>query len=172
VNVIPENWLEPSTSVVVAVLIGVFALMCGLVLLLRKPSYERQQTLLTPAERVFMKSLKRVVGGQLWIAAKVRVADVLRVEKVRSEKKFWRAFTKISSKHLDFVLTTQDDYRILACIELDDSSHARADRKKRDRFLDAAFQQSGIPLVRFRVRRGYGDELIRTALANAGIVLE
>lgn len=43
----------------------------------------------------------------------------------------------------------------LVAIELDDKSHERQDRIKRDEFLNDAFQSAGIKLIRFKTSQSY-----------------
>jgi hypothetical protein len=44
---------------------------------------------------------------------------------------------------------------IVAAIELDDRTHDHADRRKRDRFLDAVLNSTGVPLLRIRASARY-----------------
>ena len=95
--------------------------------------------------------------------AKVRIADVLKVRKDIPRKSFWGYFSKISQKHIDFVLVDTKDFTTLCVIELDDKSHARSDRIKRDRFVNEIMQQTSLPLYRFPVKRSYDfSELLQS----------
>ena len=87
--------------------------------------------------------------------AKVRIADLLEVRKSIKQKYFWSYFSKISQKHIDFVLIDPQTFITLCAIELDDKSHLKLDRMKRDRFVNQVMAQTGIPLYRFSVRRRY-----------------
>jgi hypothetical protein len=95
---------------------------------------------------------------------KVRLADVIRPEKGMDRRAYTGAFNRISRKHLDFVLCNPATLAIRAAVELDDGSHQRDSRKKRDRFIESALERAGIPLHRFSVQRGYEIESIRNAL--------
>lgn len=132
----------------------------------RSYPYAAQDELFTAAERAFLSELVAAIAGRAEISGKVRVADVLRVEKrLMSEKKWWKAFTKISSKHVDFVLFEPGTARIIAAIELDDRSHDKRKRRKRDEFLDRAFEAAGVPLLRFRTARRYPRASIEAKLS-------
>lgn len=135
-----------------------------------RPRYQRQGHLLTKSEQHFMRALDRAIGARYAIAPKVRIADVLSVGGTRQEsRRFWAAFRRISSKHVDFVICEPGSFRILAAIELDDSSHQRRDRRKRDRFVDRAFMQASLPLIRVPVSRGYSvDHLSQEVLSAIG----
>lgn len=160
----PFSFLGQPAGMSSVVLVLVVVLLCGLALAIalygrgraRYP-YEAQPGLFTRAELNFHKALAQAVSGRAAISAKVRIADVLRVKKSRliGKKAWWRAFTKISSKHVDFVLYDLSSGRILGAIELDDRSHERRDRKKRDVFVNRAFEAAGVPLIRVTNARSY-----------------
>jgi hypothetical protein len=98
---------------------------------------------------------------------KVRVADLLSVVGDRDSSSGISAFRAISQKHVDFVLVSPDGAIAMAAIELDDSSHGRADRSRRDAFLDAAFADAGVPLVRIKARARYSDADVLSAISSA-----
>lgn len=80
----------------------------------------------------------------LTIFAKVRLLDLL--EPVKGNPKYKTYFYKVQSKHVDFVLC---DQKLVAryIIELDDSSHDREDRKKRDEFVDEVINSVGYKII-------------------------
>ena len=119
----------------------------------RGPRYVRAAGLLTPAERHFYYSLERRLPPGYRLSFKVRLADVVTVRCARG-RQFWRAFGPIAQKHVDFVVCDADFCPVLA-VELDDASHGRADRARRDRFVDRAMASAGVPLVRVRAARAY-----------------
>lgn len=121
--------------------------------------YIRKPGLLTPAEQRFYARLYQAVGGELLIWSKVRLADVM---EVRGEAIEWQAaWNKIAAKHLDFLLTTADDFQPLLAIELDDSSHMLPARQKRDEWLDRALVAAGLPILRVQARRDYDPGALR-----------
>lgn len=113
--------------------------------------YFRKEFILTPAEKKFYDVLVEAVGHEVAVFGQCRVADLIHVD----SKKHFGAFNKIKSKHVDFVLMEKSDGALLCAIELDDKSHRRKDRFKRDEFLDDIFKQVGLPLFRFKVKSGY-----------------
>ena len=117
--------------------------------------YERIDTILTPAEQRFYGALTTALQGRALVMAKVRIADLLKVRSTVPRKLFWHYFSKISQKHVDFVLIDTKTFTTLCVIELDDKSHAQNERKQRDAFVDYVMKQTGIPLHRFPVRRHY-----------------
>ena len=122
--------------------------------------YFRKEFILTPAEKKFYDVLVDAVGDDVAVFGQCRVADLIHVD----SKKHFGAFNKIKSKHVDFVLMEKSDGALLCAIELDDKSHRRKDRIKRDEFLDDIFKQVGLPLFRFKVRSGYTKQDIMNGL--------
>jgi hypothetical protein len=72
----------------------------------------------------------------------------------------------VSSKHVDFVLCSPQDFRVVAVIELDDKSHSEPKRQSRDVFLDNAFQQAGLPIFHFSARAAYSLHEVRATLGT------
>lgn len=129
----------------------------------RRLRFRRQEYIFSNAEYRFFNHLVEAVGDDYLVFGKVRIADVLTPDDRLSGKAWWRAFTAISSKHLDFVLCRQDA-SIVCAIELDDRSHNKPERLERDALVDAACTQAGLPLARFAVSRRYEAADIRRTL--------
>ncbi|MBQ6168752.1 MAG: DUF2726 domain-containing protein [Ruminococcus sp.] len=110
------------------------------------------KTILTDREYEFYTRLKPLADQYgLNIYTKVRLADLIE-PKPKEENPYWmECFNKIKAKHIDFALA-DDETCIVALIELDDTSHARADRVERDDFVNAVLENTGYTLL-----RTYGD---------------
>lgn len=142
------------------------AVVAAILMLLRMYSvgqkrlpYVPRERLVTKAELRFFKSLRKAVLDDWEIFAMVRIADILRVEKGVKNRRGW--LNKILAKHIDFVLCDANTLEIIMGIELDDSSHQRADRIERDEFVNSAFESAGIPLLRVPVQSKYLSREIR-----------
>ncbi|MBP0049838.1 DUF2726 domain-containing protein [Marinobacterium sp. AK62] len=117
--------------------------------------YEVEDSILTPAELKYMKVLQDVVGDKYYILSKVRVADVFRVKKQRFGDADYKWFNKIKAKHFDYVLCCPKTFRPIIVMELDDSSHKRIDRVKRDEFINKICSDSGIRIIRQALKKNY-----------------
>lgn len=107
--------------------------------------------LLTKNEYYFYKKLKEITEPlNLQILAKIRLADLIEVNKGLDSQKWGMYFGKIKAKHIDFAIA--EDMKIIALIELDDYTHQRADRQERDIFVNDVLAQTGYLLI-----RTYGD---------------
>ena len=118
--------------------------------------YNRAPSLLTAAEVQFYETLRETIRPQEVIQCKVRLADVL-----IAPKQDLSAFRRVSQKHVDFLLCDRTSLKPLLAIELDDSSHQRRDRQKRDEFIDKAYQSAGLPVIHIPVQTVYEAERIR-----------
>lgn len=80
------------------------------------------------------------------VNCKVRLADIV---KPRNDPQYMSRFGKIKSKHVDFVIL-DNRMKVRAIIELDDKTHDRADRQKRDEFVDSILQECGYKVIHTR----------------------
>ena len=108
----------------------------------------RMKYLLTQNEFNFYNRLKEITNPlNLQILAKIRLADLIEVDTNQINKKdYVKYFGKIKSKHIDFAIC--NNMNIIALLELDDSSHNRADRQERDNFVNNALLKAGYTVVR------------------------
>lgn len=129
--------------------------------------YTLENALFSLAERSFLGVLDQSFGSEYRIFGKVRIADVLNVRKGTAKPRRQRAFNRISSKHFDFLLCSATDLKPLCAIELDDQSHARANRQTRDAFVRRACQAAGLPLVNIPAQHAYVAAEIRQSILAA-----
>ena len=119
--------------------------------------YKRKQFFTTKAEHIFYKELLQVVGNDYFVFAQVHLSTIFD-EKVRGQN--WRASrAHISLKSVDFVLCDKEYVSPKLAIELDDWSHAHADRRKRDAEVERIFLEAGIPLLRTTDSQGLAEKL-------------
>jgi very-short-patch-repair endonuclease len=163
----------PSIDPLTAIVLGcagtaLLLLLAWFVRYISKPTVyiEPVTSLVTPAEQRFYEALDEAIDGRLMIMSKVRVADLLNVTS-ESRPARHRVFCSIACKHVDFVLVEPQNLRPLAAIELDDSTHQRADRRKRDELLDDLFKKAGFPLLRFKTSSVYSSRLIEVEVEEA-----
>lgn len=106
--------------------------------------YSLRPSLFNRSEGHFYRALRLAAAHNYFIFAKVRLLDICDDIPGRS----WSAMNRISAKHVDFVLCDPATLRPLVAFEVDGPSHTRRDRVERDAFVDAFFDQIGLPLVR------------------------
>lgn len=126
--------------------------------------YTAKPQVVTDAEYRFYRTLTQVVGENVRICPKVGLKDIFDVSTDAAKGNYHAYFNKISQRHVDFLLCSGDGLKPLLAVELDDSSHNRADRKERDRFVERLFRDAGVPLLRVPVRRHYDVSQLRTQI--------
>jgi hypothetical protein len=126
--------------------------------------YQSKEVLCSPAERSFMGALDKIVGERYRIFAKVRLADIIDVQRGLSASARQRAFNRIAGKHLDFIVCNANDLSIVGAIELDDKSHLKKGRRERDQFLDKALEAASIPMLRVKAQSTYSIKEVSSDL--------
>ncbi len=124
--------------------------------------YRLRDDFLSPAEFSFYKVLSSLAGTRFTIQSKVRLADVFFVARPNENIAY---FNKIAQKHLDFLVCDSVTMKPLFGIELDDASHKRNHRQKRDAFVESVCKVAGLPLLRFPVQRQYNSREIAAQIA-------
>lgn len=113
----------------------------------RMPYY--QKPLLSDYELRFYRVLKPICDkNKITIMSKIRLADVINVQKGFSKKEYLKFFDRIKSKHFDFVLCSENDLSVIAIIELDDRSHYRPEAKENDEFKNKICEIVGYEIIR------------------------
>lgn len=108
----------------------------------------RRKFLLTKNEYWFYKSLKEIADKyDFAVLAKIRFADLVEVSAEADKKEYMKYFGKIKSKHIDFILCKKDNLYPELLIELNDSSHNKEDRIKRDDFVKKIAEKVGYKMV-------------------------
>ena len=126
--------------------------------------YRLTRSLLTPSEAAFYLALVLAAGRRYVVFAKVRLADLCQ------DLDRWadiRAFNRVSSKHVDFVLCDAITFRPVLAVELDDRSHLRANRRDRDALVDGVFRTMGLGVYRQWVQRSYDPAAIARGIEDA-----
>lgn len=112
-----------------------------------REAYQEKQ-LLTKREFQEYLKLKQYADARSWlICPKVRLFDLIEPKKGKGDRQ--TLINKIQSKHVDFILVDQE-MKLIGVLELDDSTHDRADRKQRDSFVRDALEGAGITMIQTR----------------------
>ncbi|QXD01305.1 YihA (plasmid) [Klebsiella sp. PL-2018] len=61
---------------------------------------------------------------------------------------WWRLFNMAAQWHCDVVIVDRHTFAVVAAIELDDASHLKKSRVKRDILLNEVMRQANVPLLR------------------------
>ncbi|PMK78553.1 hypothetical protein BCT94_05560 [Vibrio breoganii] len=119
------------------------------------PRYKAIRFLNTKTEQRFLSTLWQVIPDNLYVAQKVRLADVA----IPRNSKDIKAFNQVSRKHLDFVIVDKRTSKINCAIELDDRSHLTLSAQKRDKVKNHALKSAGVTLYRIKTGSDYKQQL-------------
>lgn len=116
--------------------------------------------LLTQTELKFYKLLKQITDElNLVICPQVTLYQIV-------NNKNYKDFNRIQSKSIDFVIT-EPNLKIKLCIELDDYTHQKKKRIKRDQFINKLFENLNIKLIRIRVQKFYDLEELKNKIKES-----
>jgi len=110
---------------------------------------------LSEAEASFFRVLRSMTGENLIVCPKVSLADFFYVSQPEINMTY---YNKINCKHVDFLLCSISTLKPVLAMELDDSSHSRANRVERDEFVDQVFPTAHLPLVHVPVQPAYNTQ--------------
>lgn len=140
----------------IAILLFCFIILITIVSIVKsKPSSEKKnysgkKYFLTIKEKDFFDRIQSMLP-EYQIFSQVRLADILFVDNNIDNSEYYKHFNKISSKSVDFLICKKDrknGFEIICAIELDDPSHKQQKRIERDHFVNNAFKQASIELLR------------------------
>jgi hypothetical protein len=77
------------------------------------------------------------------------------------------ALGRIAQKHLDYVLVHPVTLAPVCAIELNDKSHSRDDRSKRDQMLSKIFDKAEFPIIWIKAARSYDKSEILGEILQA-----
>lgn len=116
------------------------------------------------AERQFYETLKGALPPGLVAFPNVRLQDVFYISARGEERR--GVYARFQDKHIDFLVVSVQDYRPVLGIELDGSSHDRAEQQYRDAVKETVFRSAGLPLLRFRNEEKLDVRALRVALGT------
>ncbi|MBQ4645445.1 MAG: DUF2726 domain-containing protein [Clostridia bacterium] len=125
-------------------------------------AYQKAKVL-TEREKNFYETIRLIAEKySLNVLQKMRLADIVNVsdEIPKQSRLWWSKFGQISQKHIDFALQDKTDLEIKLLIEIDDYTHQRIDRIKRDEFVDSVCEQANIPILHLYDVIGLEDKIV------------
>ena len=133
-----------------------------------RASYRRGR-FLSANEKCFLGALDAALGGGYRVFAQVRLAELVVVDGSSSDARKSAALKKVFGKSSDFVICSARTFDPIAAIEVDDRTHLLPARRERDVFVNAVFQEIGMPLLRVTAKRNYSVDVLRNMLVGAGV---
>ncbi len=129
--------------------------------------YALKQSLLSPAEKNFLSVLEKIVDDKYIIESQVQLSRIVTPLDSNTNYTNYSDFNKIKAKSIDFVLFN-NDYSPYLCIELDDLSHLKWERQKRDIFVNKVMADVGLRIIHIRTSYFYDlENLKRQIFSNS-----
>ena len=109
-------------------------------------NYYKKDKIMTNTEIKFYNELIKVANSiNLKVFPQVDLERIINVkDKNMSDR------NRIKSRCIDFTIV-DNNYNVICCIELDDYTHNRNDRIKRDIFINELFENVNLKLIRVKV---------------------
>lgn len=159
--------IPPWAVFPVVTLAGVLVIVAIAIVLRRRVGgtfpYNRRPAVLEPEERALQQALAQAVGERGLLLPKLRASDVLSVRRNTSRRQAAGALDRIGSRAFDFVVCDPHDTRPLVAVELERTQES-AQRRRRERFLDAACNAAGLGLVRVPASEQFASTELREQL--------
>lgn len=108
--------------------------------------FGRKASLLTKPEGKLYRSLLSAVAGDYEVMSKVRLWDFIWLINEPPDRK--QHLSRLSCRHVDFLLCTPGSLKPLLVIELDDKSHQTPYAIENDRYKNELFAAASLPLLR------------------------
>lgn len=120
--------------------------------------------LLTDAERRFFQVLEDALPSDCYLLAQVRLANLVHVKP--GSGPFWKNFSPIGMKCVDFVIVRHSTMKPLLAVELDDRTHNKTERRQRDHFVDQVLTAVDIPVLHWPVSASYDQTELYQAISS------
>ncbi len=108
--------------------------------------FGRKASILTKPEQRTYHALRLAAGNDFQVMAKVRLWDIFWLTNEPPERK--QHLSRLSCRHVDFLLCEPETLKPRLGIELDDSSHQKPEAVAADRYKDELFFAARLPLLR------------------------
>lgn len=138
----PNFWIMTIVGMAIAIL-GMFGVLYRPRERVRLDSkYVKKDSLITASEREFLQTLRSVVPDRYEVVPQVALVNVI-------DKRTNTQYRNELFRVCDYCIVDGRTFEPILLIELNDSSHKRADRRDRDEKVAAICAQAKLPLVTF-----------------------
>ncbi len=112
--------------------------------------YRQKNYLLTKAEKSHFHFLNSIIPNNYLLLTQINLDKLVYIK--NSGDKYFALRNKINRKSIDFLVVTKNHLHPVLAIELDDSSHQKSSRRKRDQFVNRLFEKINLPLLRITTK--------------------
>lgn len=114
-----------------------------------KDVYYLKKSVLSKVENSWYGNAIEAIGDDYNICPKVRIEDIIAVQKGLGRSGYASARGRIKPRHFDFVIFNKGMAPI-AAVEIDDASHGNEKSKKADTFKNSLCEAVSLPMLRFK----------------------
>ncbi len=126
--------------------------------------YEKGTPILSETELKFYHQLKEVVADKYMIFPKVPLDSIVQVKNGMNNDDHHRFEHEIKSRTASFLLCEPKNTKVIAAIALKDISNSEAEEIVS--FVNKVFETAKIPLMRFKIRGSYSEEILEQLKAT------
>ncbi len=152
-----KTWLVDQSVIWLSVVLVILLLVIA-IRFKHRYFYEKKTHLASRSEQKLYKNLLLLLPDDYKIHCQVSLISLLKPADLRSARMVW-------AKRMDYVITDKNT-KILLIIELDDASHQRKDRIKRDKFVNKVLAGKHT-LLRLTNEQAQDISLLREKLQSA-----
>ncbi|MDR0352963.1 MAG: DUF2726 domain-containing protein [Opitutaceae bacterium] len=127
--------------------------------------YVLRRDFIPPPQRPFFAALREAVEGRLLVCPKPCVADMIAPCSSLAPVLQEAALERISRRHLDFLLVTQEDCAPVAVLEVEEGKQWHATRMEHDAMVYEALRGAGLAVFRIRAGTPPDSAALRELLA-------
>lgn len=110
--------------------------------------FKKKDFLLNVPERKFFEWLQNIIPSGYVVFPQIVLSNIVQVSSAREY--FWTYQNKINRKTIDFVIFETQYLKPVIAIEYDWKTHERADRKKRDKFVDEVVSSVWMKIIHIK----------------------
>jgi Protein of unknown function (DUF2726) len=129
------------------------------------PKVQINKYFVSNAEADFFRVLRKVVGDRRHVLAQVSLRQLVWFpgnNQSNPGRQIWQ--NKVAAKTVDFVVCDPAALWPKVAVELDEPSHARAERQTRDEQVEAILDTAGLPIIRVLTSRTYDTRELEAAI--------
>ena len=139
--------LIAAVILIIVIVINIFQQKSTLEEVIVKYSYLAKKQIMTNAEKVFYDKLLEAADDMYYVVPQAHLSMFID-HKVKGQS--WKAaFSTINGKSVDFLIVEKATQKPVLAIELDDYTHTRPERIRRDAIVKEILERAGIPLQRY-----------------------
>ncbi len=130
--------------------------------------YQRRADFMSAFEKEFFITLLELAGDAYYICPQIHVGNLIEPqENYHYRRRAWlAAYFAIDKYSIDFVVCTRERMQPVLAIELDDWSHLKRRRRRRDNIVRKMMDEARLPLLHITIDDSRDNQLVRNALSE------